>query len=804
MSASNTAACLAAANAAAGRELSEAEQERIFTRAHNRTRHYQAQGMDSLAAAQRAGAELGSEIRQAAAIERRTEAGNLLKRRRLDARVIPGREADTVLASLTGVQKGTERGLADSVDAQWHGTRNQLLGGLTHDLEQAGLLHALRTRDVAFERDLARELWRLREPALPASGNRHAAEAAKIFGKYQEALRQQLNDAGAWIGKQDHYITRQSHDMLKVRGDGTDAAYSAWREAILPALDPITFRDTDNPEQFLRNVWNNLSSGVHTTSTSTTLAGFSGPGSLAKKVSQERVLQFRDADAWFDYNARFGRGAVADSIITSLDKGARDIALMRQFGTNPQAMLDGWIDRLRTAARDRSDFQATEALGSTFPGRVLQVLDGRAAIPGSASLAQAGATIRAVQQLSKLGGVVLSSLPDLAVNAAMLRHNGIPLFQAYAREMTALIPKGPETQQVARALGHGIDMLLGDVAARLGADETLSGRIARATNTFYKWNGLAYWTDSMKRTSGLMLASNLADNAGRAFGDLHPRLIATLRRYGIEEAEWDAIRIAPQRTADGTAYLLPESVATNVASAADEPARKLAAYYADQVREGMTETTAGVRAMVSLGTAPGTVAGELVRLLAQFKTFTTTYMTRSLGREFRRDGMDAGGIAHLIAATTALGYLSMTLKELAKGRNPREPDDAKTYGKLVAAAFVQGGGLGIYGDFLFGEANRFGGGIIASLAGPTAATVEELTKLLGAARGEGNFTAQAIRLGVGHTPFVNLFYARAALDYTVVYRLQEWANPGYLRRMERRVKRDNDQTFWLRPTEAVR
>jgi hypothetical protein len=473
------------------------------------------------------------------------------------------------------------------------------------------------------------------------------------------------------------------------------------------------------------------------------------------------------------------------------------VALMRMFGTNPQAMLDGWIDRLRTAARDRGDFRATEQLGSSFPGRVMQVLDGRAAIPGSATLAQAGATIRAVQQLSKLGGVVLSSLPDLAVNAAMLRHNGIPLFQAYAREMTALIPKGPETQQIARSLGVGIDGLLGDVAARLGTDDALSGRMSRAVNTFYKWNGLQFWTDGMKRTSGLMLSSNLADQAARGFADLPGRLQATLRRYGIEAAEWDQIRAAPQQTADGTAYLLPEAVG------AEDASRKLAAYFADQVREGMTETTAGVRAMVTLGTQAGTKAGELVRLLAQFKTFVTTYMTRSMGREFRRDGMDAGGLAHLIVATTALGYLSMTLKELAKGRNPREPDDAASYGKIVAASFVQGGGLGIYGDFLFGEANRFGGGIIGTLAGPTAGTVEGLAGLLAAARGEGNLAAQSIRLGVNHTPFVNLFYTRLALDHLVLHRMQEWANPGYLRRMEQRTQRENDQTFWLRPTEAI-
>ena len=800
MSGSHFNACVTAVIQASGKDdITDAELDRIFTRAQNRTAFYQRQGMDGLGAAQRAGQELGGEIRMAAAIEQRGEALNLLARRRLDARVIPGREYDSVKATLTGVARGTERGLADSVDAHWHGLTAELTGAVVHDLEAAGLLRVFRTRDAAFERDLAHELWRLREPGLPATGNRPAAETAAILGRAQEALRHHLNEAGGWVGQQEHYITRQSHDTLKIRGDGSPQAYQTWRDFILPRLDPVTFRDAPDAETLLRNVWNNLASGVHTTSTSETLAGFKGSANLAKKVSQERVLIFRDSDGWVDYNAQFGRGNVADSIVAQLSKGARDVALMRQLGTNPQAMLEGWIDRLRTAARDRGDFKATDQLGSQFPDQVLAVLDGRASVPGNATLAQVGGGIRALQQVTKLGGVVLSSLPDLAVNAGMLRHNGIPLFRAYAAEMTAMLPKGPETQQVARALGVGIDGLLGDVAMRLGADDGLTGRMARASNLFFKLNGLTFWTDSMKRTSGLMLSSNLADNAGRQLAELHPRLQATLRRYGIEDAEWNQIRAAPQRAADGNHYILPEAVG------AEDAARKLSAYLADQVREGMTEPTAGVRAMVTAGTQAGTWGGEAIRLLLQFKTFTTTYMTRSLGREFTRDGVDVGGVAHLIAATTALGYLSMTLKELAKGRNPRQPDDAASYAKTVAASFVQGGGMGIYGDFLFGENNRFGGGFIGTLAGPTAGSVEEVAKFLAnRVRGEGHAAAEAIRMGANHTPLVNLFYTRAALDYLVLYRLQEWANPGYLRRMEQRVKRENDQTFWLRPTEAAR
>jgi len=175
----------------------------------------------------------------------------------------------------------------------------------------------------------------------------------------------------------------------------------------------------------------------------------------------------------------------------------------------------------------------------------------------------------------------------------------------------------------------------------------------------------------------------------------------------------------------------------------------------------------------------------------------------------RRDGVDVSGVAHLIVATTLLGYVSMTLKELAKGRNPRQPEDAGDYAKLVMAAMTQGGGLGIYGDFLFGEANRMGGGFVSSLAGPAAGTLEDVHKLVTSIRDGSNTKTRAeiagsegLHMLTNNTPFLNLFYTRAALDYFVLHRLQETMNPGYLRRYEQKVKKENNQTFWLRPSSS--
>jgi hypothetical protein len=335
-------------------------------------------------------------------------------------------------------------------------------------------------------------------------------------------------------------------------------------------------------------------------------------------------------------------------------------------------------------------------------------------------------------------------------------------------------------------------------------------------------NFLSYWTDSLKTGTGLMLSPNLGRNAEKEFAALPQRLQTTLRRFGIEGPEWDALRRVEMRAANGRDYMmpgdmqsLPDEAIAHLAKT-DSPAElprirddlqaKLASYIMDTTREGMTESTAAGRAITTAGT-PGTISGEALRLLFQFKQYPMTFLQRSLGRELRRDGVDVAGIAHLIVATTILGYLSMTAKELAKGRNPR--DIQKEPFKTVAGAMTQGGGLGIYGDFLFGEANRMGGGFVGSLAGPAAGTLEDVHKLITALRDgsdsktRGQIAAsEGLQLLKNNTPFINLFYTRAALDYFILHRLQEAANPGYLRRYEQKVKKENAQTFWLRPTSS--
>lgn len=808
--------CFADAARGAGFTPSQTRIEQAFLQAQGRINQHLSTGLSLPDAVAAAGRDFAGEQKLAVSLAKRDKLRNQMLAKALDGRVEPGREAQAPRTVLTG-RVGDVFGRAASVDAQRHGLVAQIVGPMIADFRKAGVLKAVTARAKDLDRRVARELWRLEDPASGApTGDRTAETIAKIIHTAQETARNLQNEAGAWIGKMDHYVVRQSHDMEKVRGDNSEAAFERWRSNIEPKLDQRTFAHLDGSEdipEFLKETWRNISSGIHETANPDVLRGYAGPGNLAKKASAERVLHFKSADDWFDYNGVFGKGAVIDSATTGLMRAARNVALMRTFGTNPEAMYGGWIDRMMQTAKAADDGKTLAGLraAKTSNENIMKVITGEADIPQGMSLAKVGSLVRTVETLTKLGSVVLSSLPDLAVNAATLRHQGIPLFEAYARQMTSLLPTGAATRAVADELLVGVDGLMANVMHRFHAEDGALGQMANLVDKFHKINLLTFWTDSLKEAAGLMITSNLAKNAGKEFGALDGRLQATLGRYGIAEADWNAMREVEMHAADGRDYLMPGAL-----DHLPELKTKYSTMISDTVREGMTEPTAGTRAAVTGGMQRGTPWGESIRLLLQFKTYPATFYARTLRREgltfgdaADRSQSSLSGVAHLIVGTSLLGYLSFTLKDLANGRKPRDPQDPLDYGKAVMRAMTQGGGLGLYGDFLFGEANHLGGGWASSLLGPAAGTLDNLGKFYdtirdGALKGDmGHVAAGGIQFAKNNL-IPNLFYTRLAMDHLVWFRLQEAANPGYLRRYEHIVEKQNAQEFWLSPTNAAR
>ena len=743
-------------------------------------------------------------------------------------------------AKMVGVNLARQGGRL-SVDARAKALEARYVNELAGRLRQERLLELVTRREGRgaeawlrgddegpLDRQIAQELWEIgREGGQPGvSGSREARRVAEIIHTYQEAARQGQNRAGAFIRSMPGYIVRQSHDRLKLGR----VTFEEWRDEILPRLDADRTFDGADPNEFLKGVFDGLVSGVHHKSpTEAPLVGFRGPANLGKRVSQERVLHFASSDDWFDYNRRFGQGNLIGGVLFGLRRAAQDQALMETFGPNPRAMFDRVRQDLRE--RHRADPDKLRRLGTSRIGldrleAQFRNIDGTVNVPADPGVAVAGRTTRALQTLSKLGGVLLSSLPDVALQASEIRYQGRGLLQGYGTAFENIVRgrRSGEERRIADVLGVGMEGMLGDVHARFSSEDGLPGTMNRLMNGFFKLNGLSWWTDAHKTGIGLMMARDLAIDAPRPWAELAPERRRLFEQFDLTEADWNLLRANALHTSDdGVVYMMPDLIreigddalpdgsVRQRARARDELETKIRAMITDRVDFAVLTPGARERSILNQGTQAGTLGGEFLRTATQFKSFSVAVISRALGREafasgapglasalFRGQG-DIAGIVHMIVATTVFGYAAMVAKDLAKGRMPRDPEDRRTW----LAAFMQGGGAGIYGDFLFGDYNRFGGGFVTTALGPTAGSLDQAGRLLTATL-EGDVTgAQAFRFAQSHVPGINLFYTRAALDYLILYQIQEMLSPGSLRRMERRVRDQNAQTFMLPPSQAI-
>lgn len=802
--------CLEEMERAAGRKLTTDEEQALAAELKRRVRQRrQMERGESLdEAVQAAANDYAAEMTEAAIIEKRNAAINLKRRLEAIDRIgssFASNPALGVESLLVGVNNAAP-GARLSVWTEQRQLSAYYLSGLFTEIESAGLWKPFISGTL--DRDIARAMWALnRADPLPATVSKEARKIAEIATKWQEVARQDANKAGAWVKRLEGYITRQSHDTFKIRAGG----YDAWKAEILPKLDLArTLDGQTDAEAFLKAVYEGLASGIHLKSSGEP-TGFKGPRNVAKKASAERVLHFKGADEWFDYNQRFGTGTLRESLVTTLEQSAQTTGLMRVLGTNPEANLGAITETVLKGITDpqkKADFNA--AVGGKLRNQYLTV-DGSTRIPVNNVLARASVMARAVENMAKLGGAIASQFSDLPVYASEMRYQGGGGMLANIADGLKGMMRGRgghERREIGGMLGVFTDSMRGSVVTRFSPGEDgLPGVMTKMQQLFFKANLMTFWTDALRRAAYEAMSHRLALNAGRTFDQLDPDLQRVLGMFSIGSREWSVIRQNPLRQADGRAYLVPDGIKDRAIS------DKLRSYLVDRVDFAVLQPDARTNATLLRGTRAGTVEGEVFRFAVQFKSFTAAFMQKVVGREvygrgaspdakllqaLRNGNGEMLGIAQVIAWTTAFGYLSASVKDLMKGREPKDPTSWKTW----ADAMVQGGGMGVYGDLLFGETRkRYGGDVWGTLAGPALGSFSDLMDLWGRVKEGDDVAAAAFKTALSHTPFANVFYLRAALDYLVLHQIGEWMNPGSLKRMERRIEKETGQQFLVRPSE---
>jgi hypothetical protein len=301
------------------------------------------------------------------------------------------------------------------------------------------------------------------------------------------------------------------------------------------------------------------------------------------------------------------------------------------------------------------------------------------------------------------------------------------------------------------------------------------------------------------------MAKELFLDKGKTFDQLDPYRQRSFKAFAISPADWDALRTAPEDPeADPVTagHLLPTD-ALRVEGMDPRAQRqlglKLNAYYAAIADNTViTPNIADKRLARFFGVQadPNTMGGQAVRFVAQFKQWPVAALRHGIGQQLNagRSGTTRiAGLLGLMASTTAMGYVTIALKDLTKGIIPPEPD-AKTF----IAAMAQGGGMGIAGDFLFGQQNRFGQGIGETALGPVLGEgLNSILTMWNQIKSDQtkDLAPEALRLTLQNTPFINLFYVRSVLNYLFLDSLQESMSPGYLERSKAAMQRNEGQSY---------
>lgn len=713
------------------------------------------------------------------------------------------------------------------------------------DAMMAQLIEAFETR-TGFDRPGRAQMDNIvREAFGEDTGDLAAKAMSSAWGETAEYIRHAFNAAGGAIGKMEGWGLPQTWDGRRVR----DIGQAAWVDAILPRLDRAKMVDrmTDLPfsEKRLKSVLGEVWQTIATSGASKRNPGERlGSGMLAARRGEERFLRFKSADDWMAVQGEFGEADPFQAMMGHLDEMARDVAQMQILGPNPEHQFE-WLKAFALREAAIEDAAGKAGALDRAKGYVLTAEDmmahftGDASAPVNTKLSSAGVTTRAYLTGVTLGSAILSDMPSA------------PFFGAYARAFSGLDRAGdmaefarliasPAERANARRSGFIVEqatdgfvraandhLRMVSVGERAqGGASALARRLPAAT---LRLQGLTPYVAARKRAFRFEFMGRLDDLRGSSLaaikgGDASDRAMGEwLDARGFTEADWTIIRAAPAwEPRAGSRFLRPMDVAQ------PELALRLSEAIEMETRFVSPETTLWTRAKLIGQIRPGTWKGEYFRSWAMFRGFTMT-ATHLYAEEMALRSMKAGPlvgpamlVGHAAAAMTFLtlaGAAGIQIREMIKGNDPKSMTDPRFWG----ASLMQGGGLGIFGDFLYASQARNGQTAPAAAYGPLGQAGSDASSLtfgnaseisaglhdgdsLGEAVAGAHVGRDATNIVRRYTPASSMWWMRTAFSRAVADNLQKSLDPeaeDAFERRRRRMERETGQGQWWPEGQSV-
>ena len=140
-------------------------------------------------------------------------------------------------------------------------------------------------------------------------------------------------------------------------------------------------------------------------------------------------------------------------------------------------------------------------------------------------------------------------------------------------------------------------------------------------------------------------------------------------------------------------------------------------------------------------------------------------------------------------------------KDLINGSDVKDPTTLDAFKR----AFTAGGGMGFIGDILVSGMDdyKYGHPALMNMAGPVLSTAMDAYTIFDKYKDNKDIGANFLRIVKGNLPVVNLWYTKQLLNHAVFNQIQEMMNPGYHRRIEQKIRKNQGVGYWWKPTDML-
>jgi len=745
-----------------------------------------------------------------------------------------GDSGDFSMAVRAGISQD-QRAQSLSTEAHQENVRSELYNvmGVVMAKVSKGLLG--RQKGKAVLRSFTRELDGV------STGNAAAKELAAGWRAATDAVWHLWRESGGSMNKVDGVYLPEPETSVRLVRAGEDAWVNDansridWERTTWPNGRPVAPAERD---RFLRAAWRTKASGG---ANKLDRAGLRGQAeAFGNLLNQHRLIHYRSSVKWEEMYRKYNDGNMLDMIVNYLDDTSNKIGILRVWGSSPQLMYGSVKARAVAAAekldasgggapsKKRTAVSRTSAQLKKVVDPMFEVLTRRNSMDPESVFGQTVTATGNVITSAFLGQATFLAVPGdfvTTISARMAtRYGSGGAFDGMGFYLQALLTDPAAAERISLQTGFVMDETLSSMYAmmRYTAAATygpaLSRRIADVT---LRASLLTPHTKAARYAVRMEQMAFLAHHQGTRFSE-HP-MREIFKRYGIEEADWNEFRGLTIWSPNGgrTKMLRPmDMLNTGLAPRRRrELFNKFQGMIWEESRNMILDAKIEGATRLKDTTRPDTLPGALLYSVGMFKSFPMSFVMSfsRIAMALETRGSRLTMLAGVAAGMTLAGALGTQTREVATGRDFMAMDDPRFWGK----AFLSGGALGVFGDFLFANINRYGSGPEDVAAGPLTMFAGDLTQLfvqdigynwIGGLTGlndnppETPVAAKLTQFASQYTPGSTIWWGKLLLQRELFDRMQVLADPRAYQKFRRRVrnrKEDFGQDYFSAPGSRI-